>query len=124
MPRRPGVLHLASTHKSGVQGAKPLAGGSERTLPGGQVIPRSLPLRPFGEEPSSDIKSRFYSSTGDTLDYVYELKGNTFMIWGEEKGSPAFFKGTFSSDGNTCTGAWVFPGGGGYESTMTRVTRA
>lgn len=81
-------------------------------------------LRPFGEEPSSDIKSRFYDTMGNTLDYVYELKGNTFMIWGGEKGSPAFFKGTFSSDGNTCTGAWVFPGGGGYESTMTRVTSA
>ena len=49
---------------------------------------------------------------------------NTFMIWGGEKGSPAFFKGTFSPDGNTCTGAWVFPGGGGYSTTMTRVTSA
>ena len=79
-------------------------------------------LRPFGEDPSQDIKSRFYSSTGDTLDYVYEIQGNTFMIWSGEKGSAAFFKGTFSSGGNICTGAWVFPGGGGYESTMTRVT--
>ncbi len=78
-------------------------------------------LRPFGEEPSSDIKSRFYSSTGDTLDYVYELKDNTLMIWGGEKGSPAYYKGTISSDGNTCTGDWVFPGGGGYSTTMTRV---
>lgn len=78
-------------------------------------------LRPFGEEPSQDIKSRFYSSTGDTLDYVYELSGNTLMIWGGEKGSPAYFKGTISSDGNVCTGVWVFPGGGGYSSTMTRV---
>jgi hypothetical protein len=81
-------------------------------------------LRPFGEEPGSDIKSRFYSSAGDTLDYVYEIQGNTFMVWGGEKGSPAFFKGTFSDDGNVCTGAWVFPGGGGYESTMTRVINA
>lgn len=81
-------------------------------------------LKPFGEEPSQDIKSRFYSSTGDTLDYVYELQGNTLMIWGGEKGSPAYYKGTFSSDGNTCTGGWVFPGGGGYSTTMTRVTRA
>ena len=28
----------------GVQGAKPIAGGSEGTLPGGQVIPRKSPL--------------------------------------------------------------------------------
>ncbi len=78
-------------------------------------------LRPFGEESSQDIKSRFYSSTGDTLDYAYELSGDTLMIWGGEKGSPAYFKGTISEDGNICTGAWDFPGGGGYSSTMTRV---
>lgn len=33
--------------------------------------------RLFGAEPSEDIKSRFYSNTGDTLDYVYELEGTT-----------------------------------------------
>jgi hypothetical protein len=33
--------------------------------------------RPFGAAPSEEIKSRFYSNTGDTLDYVYELEGNT-----------------------------------------------
>jgi hypothetical protein len=27
--------------------------------------------RGFGAEPSEEIKSRFYSNTGDTLDYVY-----------------------------------------------------
>lgn len=80
-------------------------------------------LRPFGEEPSEDIKSRFYSSTGDTLDYVYELKENTLTIWGGEKGSPAYFKGTISPDGNRCTGGWVYPGGG-YTTIMTRVTSA
>ena len=31
--------------------------------------------RPFGEEPREEIKSRFYSNTGNTLDYVYELQG-------------------------------------------------
>jgi hypothetical protein len=58
---------------------------------------------------------------GNTLDYVYELEGDTLTIWGGEKGSPAYFRGTFSADGNSCAGAWVYPGGGGYESTMTRV---
>jgi hypothetical protein len=77
--------------------------------------------QPFGAEPSADIKSRFYDSMGNTLDYVYELDGNTLTIWGGEKGSPAYYKGTFSEDGNTCAGAWVYPEGGGYESTMTRV---
>jgi hypothetical protein len=59
---------------------------------------------------------------GNTLDYVYELEGDTLTIWGGEKGSPAYFKGKFSDDGDTQSGEWVYPGGGGYESTMTRVT--
>ena len=78
-------------------------------------------LRPFGEPPSPDIRSRFYDTTGDTLDYVYELDGDTLTIWGGEKGSPAYFRGTFSADGDTLTGGWVYPGGGGYQSTSTRL---
>lgn len=78
-------------------------------------------LRPFGEEPGAEIKSRFYGNMGDTLDYVYELDGDTLTIWGGEKGSPAYYQGKFSNDGNTLTGAWVYPGGGGYESTAIRV---
>ena len=77
---------------------------------------------PFGHEPSEDIRSRFYDSQGNTLDYVYELDADTLTIWGGEKGSPAYYRGTFSDDGSSQTGAWVYPGGGGYESTMTRAT--
>jgi hypothetical protein len=82
----------------------------------------------FGAEPSEDIKSRFYDFIGGmTLDYVYEILvgkdgKKTLMIWGGEKGSPAYYKGEFSDDGNTCVGDWVYPGGGGYYSSMTRVT--
>jgi len=76
----------------------------------------------FGAEPSQDIKSRFYSFLdGMTLDYVYEMEGDTLTIWGGEKGSPAYYKGTFSKDGNTLTGSWVYPGGGGYDAVSTRV---
>ena len=76
----------------------------------------------FGAEPSQDIKSRFYSFLdGMTLDYVYEMEGDTLTIWGGEKGSPAYYKGTFSEDGNTLTGSWVYPGGGGYDAVSTRV---
>jgi hypothetical protein len=77
--------------------------------------------QPFGGEPSADIKSRFYDAEGNTLDYVYEIEGDTLTIWGGMKGSPAYYRGTFSADGNTNAGAWVYPGGGGYESTMTRI---
>ena len=77
--------------------------------------------RQFGAEPSEETKSRFYSNTGDTLDYGYELEGSTLTIWGGEKGSPAYYRRTFSEDGDTLTGAWHYPGGGGYEATSTRV---
>lgn len=76
-------------------------------------------LRPFGEEPGKDIRSRVYDSTGNTFDYVYEITGDTLTIWGGEKGSPAYFKGKFSNNGDTNTGEWIYPGGG-YKSTMTR----
>lgn len=76
----------------------------------------------FGAEPSKDIKSRFYSYLdGMTLDYVYEVEGDTLTIWGGERGSPAYYQGQFSKDGNTLTGRWVYPGGGGYEATSTRI---
>lgn len=78
-------------------------------------------LRPFGEEESPEIRSRFYDTQGNTLDYVYQVDGDVLTIWGGEKGSPAFYKGTFSPDGNSADGEWVYPGGGGYPSTMTRI---
>src|SRR5215216_6393258 len=54
--------------------------------------------RPFGTDPSEDIKSRFYDNIGDTLDYLYELEGDALTIWAGEKGSSAYSKGTFSDD--------------------------
>lgn len=79
-------------------------------------------LQPFGEEPDKDIKSRYYDYyEGYTFDYVYELDRDTLTIWGGEKGSPAYYQGKFSDDGNTLSGSWVYPGGGGYEATTTRV---
>ena len=76
--------------------------------------------RPFGaDQPGEDIKARVYDSAGNTLDYVYELDGDILTIWGGAKGSPAYYRGTFSADGRTLSGAWVWPGGG-YDSTMTR----
>ena len=78
-------------------------------------------LRPFGEPAGEDVMSRYYDSLGNTLDYVYELTGDKLTIWGGAKGSPAYFEGTFSPDGNALTGEWVYPGGGGYRSAMTRI---
>lgn len=89
-----------------------------QTINGMEIIGH---LHPFGEESSKEIRSRLYDNSGNTLDYVYELEGNTLTIWGGEKGSPAYFKGKFSEDGNTMEGEWVYPGGGGYKATMVRV---
>jgi hypothetical protein len=92
----------------------------DRKNKGIEIIGRE---RGFGAtEPSQDIKSRYYDNEGNTFDYVYELEGDTLMIWGGERGSPAYYKGTFSADGNILTGAWVYPGGG-YESISTRVRK-
>ncbi|HXV92775.1 MAG TPA: hypothetical protein VD813_05715 [Pseudonocardia sp.] len=88
------------------------------TIAGIEVIGHE---RPFGEEPRPDVASRFYSSTGDALDYVYDLTGDTLTIWAGGRGSPAYYTGTFSADGGSVEGAWVYPGGGGYRSTMTRI---
>jgi hypothetical protein len=77
--------------------------------------------REFGAEPSEEIKSRYYDTAGETLSYVYEVDEDTLTIWGGYKGSPAYYKGKFSDDGNSVTGAWVYPGGGGYEANMTRL---
>ncbi|NEW49605.1 hypothetical protein GV792_06030 [Nocardia cyriacigeorgica] len=78
-------------------------------------------LRPFGEPTGEDVYSRYYDSLGNTFDYVYGLDGDTLTIWGGAKGSPAYYKGTFDAEGTTVTGEWVYPGGGGYASTMTRI---
>ena len=78
-------------------------------------------LQPFGEQPSQNIRSRIYDTLGNTFDYTYEVNDETLTIWGGEKGSPAYYEGKWSEDGNTNSGAWHYPGGGGYESTMTRV---
>ncbi|WP_369023836.1 hypothetical protein [Nocardia cyriacigeorgica] len=78
-------------------------------------------LHPFGEPTGPDVVSRYYDSVGNTFDYAYELDGDTLTIWGGAKGSPAYYKGTFDAEGTTVTGEWVYPGGGGYASTMTRI---
>ncbi|MCE7080782.1 hypothetical protein [Streptomyces sp. ST2-7A] len=78
--------------------------------------------KPFGaEKPDPEITSRFHDNHGNTLDHVYETEDDTLIIRGGEKGSPAHYRGTFSPDGRTVTGAWTCPGGGGCTSTMTRL---
>ena len=88
-----------------------------RRIKGMEVIGHHQRL---GEEPSKEIRSRFYSSNdGMTLDYVYQLVGNTLRIWFGEKDSNNRFLGRFSPDGNSFSGKWKWPGGG-YSVAGTR----
>ncbi|MBI1257834.1 MAG: hypothetical protein GC204_10220 [Chloroflexi bacterium] len=71
--------------------------------------------------PSPDIQSRFYSLfDGLTLDYTYELVGDTLRIWFGDRSSDNWFEGKFDADGNSFSGAWQWPGGG-YSVSGTRI---
>ncbi len=76
--------------------------------------------RQWGEGASGDILSRTYDAAGNTFDYVYEVDEHTLAIWAGVRNAPSFYRGEFSADGRTNAGAWVYEGGGGYASTMTR----
>lgn len=69
---------------------------------------------------SPDCSSYFFSTDGELFTYIYDVDDDALTIWGGERGSPARYKGTFSTDHNTITGAWEWPGGG-YEAVSTRV---
>ncbi|MEZ4671106.1 MAG: hypothetical protein R3E39_24645 [Anaerolineae bacterium] len=89
-----------------------------RVVKGIEIIGHS---REFGsEKPGNDINSHVFDTVGNTLNYVYELEDNVLTIWGGAKNSPAYYKGTFSTEGDTVRGEWVWPGGG-YQSNMTKL---
>lgn len=69
---------------------------------------------------SGQLRSHFFGGTGEILEYVYQLAGDTLTIWFGGVDSPAKFVGRFDADGVRNTGAWAWPGGG-YESNMTRL---
>ena len=77
------------------------------------------------DEANGGLRSYFFSNHGPgpfgrvALEYVWEVGDDALTIWGGFAGSPARYKGEFSDDRNTVTGAWEWPGGG-YEATMTR----
>ena len=69
---------------------------------------------------TGSLRSHYFGSDGEILEYTYDLTGDTLRIWFGGTDSPAKFTGTFSADGAHNSGAWEWPGGG-YESNMTRV---
>ena len=73
------------------------------------------------DEASGELRSHFFGTAGEILEYTYRLEGDLLSIWFGGTDSPARFEGRFSADGRTNSGGWQWPGGG-YESTMTRAT--
>jgi len=75
----------------------------------------------IGWDPGSrTLRSHFFGSSGEILEYTYDITDDTLTIWFGGTDSPASFVGTFDAAGTRNTGRWKWPGGG-YESTMTRV---
>ena len=73
------------------------------------------------DEKSGHLKTHVFGNLGpDPLEYTWEIGEDPFTNWFGAVGSPSHYKGKFSEDRNTITGAWEWPGGG-YEATMTRV---
>jgi hypothetical protein len=74
----------------------------------------------IGWDPESQtLRSHYFGSSGEILQYTYDLTGDTLTIWFGGPDSPARFVGTFDATGTRNTGGWQWPGGG-YESNMTR----
>ncbi len=71
------------------------------------------------DEASGELRSHFFGTGGELLEYTYRIEGDLLSIWFGGTNSPARFQGRFSPDGTTNQGAWEWPGGG-YASTMTR----
>ena len=78
--------------------------------------------RPWRGAPSVEVVSRFYDSEGNTLDYVYEIKGHRLTIWAGDRGSDTCYEGLLNGDQTEIKGHWHFPGGGGYDSVMKRIS--
>jgi hypothetical protein len=75
----------------------------------------------IGWDPESQtLRSHYFASSGEILEYTYDLSGDTLTIWFGGPDSPAKFVGTFDATGNRNAGGWQWPGGG-YESNMTRI---
>ncbi|WP_433164176.1 hypothetical protein [Kribbella sp. CA-247076] len=81
---------------------------------------RGLELIGYDAE-TGTLRSRFFGSGGELLEYTYVLEGRVLTIYHGGTDSPAKFVGTFNDDFTVNTGAWSWPGGG-YESTMTKQT--
>jgi hypothetical protein len=66
------------------------------------------------------IPSHFYDSNGDVQLHVYELEGDTLVVWQDQRGSTSWFRGTFTPDGTAIVGRCTHATGDAFEVVLTR----
>jgi hypothetical protein len=66
------------------------------------------------------IPAHFYDSNGDVQLHIYELDGDTLVVWRDERGSTASFRGTFTPDGSVIVGQCTCTTGDMFEVVLTR----
>ena len=94
--------------------------GAGRRIQGLEVIGRH-PDEVDGEAAADEgIPAHFYDSNGDVQLHIYELDGDTLVVWRDERGSTAWFRGTFTSDGTVIVGQCTQTTGDAFEVVLTR----
>ena len=74
---------------------------------------------------SQSLKSRYYDSSGMTLDYTYAVEGDRITISIDMDGRKGQFAGVFASDGASLRGEWNWTDGGrqlSYEALLERMS--
>jgi len=66
------------------------------------------------------VPAHFYESNGDVQLHVYELEGDTLVVWQDEQGSRSWFRGTFTPDGTGIVGRCTDATGDAFEVVLTR----
>lgn len=72
------------------------------------------------DEKQHACSSHLFDNFGDLFTYAWDIDGDDITIWFGQRGSDNHFKGKFTKDGNSFSGAWEWPGGG-YEATVTKI---
>jgi len=77
------------------------------------------------DENTRTLRSHLMEINGGNFTYTYDIEGDTFWYWFNDKDSGNFSRSIFSKDGNTINGRWQWSEGGtkigGYEYVMTRI---
>ena len=77
------------------------------------------------DENSGTLRSHYFDSTGEVLQYRYELDGNRIAVAIDMEGRKGRFTGTFAEDGNSYRGSWALADDGEefhFDALMTRIS--